>query len=236
MTDRLASATRGARSRRVRERRSQPVAIQLMLTSSVDVLLPTLNDTVEPGGIVTVCVRSVQAVWCPMPLAHVRALSALLTSSVTLLRTVGFNAVEILERSPARLEHDRALVNLGAGLRVRGQPEHAREQLTQALQIAHRLHALALAELARTELIASGARPRRQALSGPDALTPAELRTARMAAEGPDESRDRAIAVRPDQDRRGAAFPGLLQTLDPQPPRPCHRAHARGGRDGKAKR
>jgi DNA-binding NarL/FixJ family response regulator len=75
-------------------------------------------------------------------------------------------------------------VNLGAGLRVRGQHKHAREQLTQALHIAHRLHAVALADLARTELVASGARPRRHALSGPDSLTPAELRTARLAAEG----------------------------------------------------
>jgi DNA-binding CsgD family transcriptional regulator len=93
-------------------------------------------------------------------------------------------AVEILERSPAPLEHARALVNLGAGLRVRGQHKHAREQLTHALHIAHRLHGVALADLARTELVASGARPRRQALTGPDSLTPAELRTARMAAEG----------------------------------------------------
>ncbi len=93
-------------------------------------------------------------------------------------------AVEILERSPARLEHARALVNLGAGLRVRGQHAGAREQLTQALHIAHRLRAVALADRARTELVASGARPRRHALSGPDSLTPAELRTARMAAEG----------------------------------------------------
>jgi DNA-binding CsgD family transcriptional regulator len=39
--------------------------------------------------------------------------------------------------------------------------------------------------------VAAGARPRREALSGPGALTPAELRTARMAAEG---MTDREIA------------------------------------------
>jgi DNA-binding CsgD family transcriptional regulator len=93
-------------------------------------------------------------------------------------------AVGILERSPARLEHARALVNLAAGLRVRGQHKDAREQLTQALEIASRLHAGALAHLARAELLATGARPRRHALTGPDSLTPAELRTARMAAGG----------------------------------------------------
>jgi DNA-binding CsgD family transcriptional regulator len=93
-------------------------------------------------------------------------------------------AVAVLERSPARLEHARALVNLGAGLRGRGEREQARELLAQALDAAHRLRAAALVERARTELIASGARPRRPARSGRDALTPAELRTASMAAQG----------------------------------------------------
>ena len=126
-----------------------------------------------------------QAIAFGAPRRHGIALSARGTlepgadALVTLRR-----AVEILDRSPARLEHARALVNLGAGLRGRGQPKHARELLTQALHVAHRLRAVALADRARTELIASGARPRRHALTGPDALTPAELRTARMAAEG----------------------------------------------------
>jgi DNA-binding CsgD family transcriptional regulator len=94
------------------------------------------------------------------------------------------DAVSILERSPARLEHARALVNLGAGLRVRGDREQARAPLTAALDTAHRLGAIALAERAHRELIATGARPRRRAQSGRDALTPAELRTARMASQG----------------------------------------------------
>jgi DNA-binding CsgD family transcriptional regulator len=93
-------------------------------------------------------------------------------------------AVQLLERSPARLAHADALVNLGAGLRARGRREQARQPLSQGLDIAHRLGALALAARARAELIAVGARPRRAALRGPDALTPAEMRTARMAADG----------------------------------------------------
>ena len=40
------------------------------------------------------------------------------------------------------------------------------------------------AERARAELVATGARPRRAVRTGPGALTPAELRAARMAAEG----------------------------------------------------
>jgi DNA-binding CsgD family transcriptional regulator len=94
------------------------------------------------------------------------------------------DAVDALERTPAELEHARALVNLGAGLRVRGAHEEARTPLSQAFDIAHRLGSSALADQARAELVASGARPRRARLEGPDALTPAELRTARIAAGG----------------------------------------------------
>ena len=47
-----------------------------------------------------------------------------------------------------------------------------------------RCGALVLAERARTELAAAGARPRRLVLSGVDALTPSERRIAAMAAEG----------------------------------------------------
>jgi DNA-binding CsgD family transcriptional regulator len=43
---------------------------------------------------------------------------------------------------------------------------------------------VALAGAARAELVATGARPRRTSLRGPGALTPAELRTAEMAASG----------------------------------------------------
>jgi DNA-binding NarL/FixJ family response regulator len=41
-----------------------------------------------------------------------------------------------------------------------------------------------LAEQAHAELVAAGARPRRVALSGAGALTPSELRIARLAALG----------------------------------------------------
>jgi DNA-binding CsgD family transcriptional regulator len=92
--------------------------------------------------------------------------------------------VEQLERSPARLEYARALVNLGAGLRRRGEREAARAPLSEGLDIANACGSVALADRARAELFAAGARPRRDAASGAAALTPAELRTARMAADG----------------------------------------------------
>jgi DNA-binding CsgD family transcriptional regulator len=93
-------------------------------------------------------------------------------------------AVDLLESSPARLEHARALMNLGIGLRERGERKTARTPLAAALDIAHRCGGNLLAEQAREALVAAGARPRRNMLTGPEALTPAEARIARLAADG----------------------------------------------------
>jgi len=99
---------------------------------------------------------------------------------VALLR----EAVGVLGGTADRLEHAHALVDLGAALRATGEQIGAREVLRQALDLAHRCGARALAERAHQEAVAAGARPRRPALSGPDALTPSELRAARLAADG----------------------------------------------------
>jgi DNA-binding NarL/FixJ family response regulator len=93
-------------------------------------------------------------------------------------------AVEVLRDSPAQLEHAKALGALGAALRRAGKRADAREPLREALDLAHRCGAHGLAERTREELVAAGAKPRREALSGVEALTPSELRVARMAAEG----------------------------------------------------
>ena len=93
-------------------------------------------------------------------------------------------AVVVLERSPARLEHGRAEVNLGEGLLTRGERSAAREPLRKGLDLADHCGSAALLETARAALVTSGARPRRAALTGPNALTAAERRTARMAADG----------------------------------------------------
>jgi DNA-binding CsgD family transcriptional regulator len=99
---------------------------------------------------------------------------------LTLLR----EAVAVLEESPARLEHARALVELGATLRRRGQRSEARAALEHGMDTAQACGGTALAQRAREELRASGARPRRLALSGVDALTGAERRVADLAAQG----------------------------------------------------
>jgi DNA-binding CsgD family transcriptional regulator len=93
-------------------------------------------------------------------------------------------AVATLRGTPARLELARALVDLGAHLRREGWRTRAREPLREGLEIAHDARAEPLAARARDELLAAGARPRRPWLTGLDALTPSELRVARLAAGG----------------------------------------------------
>jgi DNA-binding CsgD family transcriptional regulator len=93
-------------------------------------------------------------------------------------------AIGVLEGSPARLELARALVELGAALRRGNQRREARQVLGDGLELARRCGATRLGERARSELQASGARPRRELRTGVDALTPSELRVARMAADG----------------------------------------------------
>jgi DNA-binding CsgD family transcriptional regulator len=93
-------------------------------------------------------------------------------------------AVKTLERSQSALELARAVSDYGAALRRAGSRVQARAELERALDIAHRCGARRIAASARAELIAAGAKPRRDAITGRDALTAGELRVARLAAEG----------------------------------------------------
>jgi DNA-binding CsgD family transcriptional regulator len=93
-------------------------------------------------------------------------------------------SVTTLEHSPALLERAHSLAEFGAALRRSGERAAARDPLAQALELAARCGARPLAARARDELKATGARPRRQWRTGVEALTPSELRVARLAAEG----------------------------------------------------
>ena len=93
-------------------------------------------------------------------------------------------SVSVLENSTSRLEHSRSLFELGAALRRDRQAVAAREPLREAVDIAHGCGATSLEERAHGELLAAGARPRRRALLGVEALTPSERRVARMARDG----------------------------------------------------
>jgi DNA-binding CsgD family transcriptional regulator len=93
-------------------------------------------------------------------------------------------AVAHLKRSPARLEHALALLELGAATRRAGRRADARKPLRDALQLARACGADAIAVRAHDELVAAGARPRRDPTESRSHLTASELRVARMAAEG----------------------------------------------------
>jgi len=93
-------------------------------------------------------------------------------------------AVARLETAGARYDLGCALLDLGVYLRRAGHPQDARAPLRRALDLAQRTGAVPLADSARQELLAAGARPRRTALTGPDALTSAERRVAALAADG----------------------------------------------------
>lgn len=93
-------------------------------------------------------------------------------------------ATRALERSPAPLEHARALTDHGAALRRCNRRLEAREPLARGRELSHRCGAVVLAERAEAELRATGARPRRFALSGAESLTASQQRVANLAARG----------------------------------------------------
>lgn len=93
-------------------------------------------------------------------------------------------AAQVLADSPARLDHARCLVDLGAALRRANQRTAAREPLREGLELAGRCGADALVRRAHDELVVAGGRPRRLMFSGPDALTPGERRVAELAGDG----------------------------------------------------
>lgn len=102
------------------------------------------------------------------------------TATVSLLE----EAVDVLVDSPAALERTKALTALGIALRRSGQTADGRRYLRQALDLASRCDATGLGAHITTELHIAGARPRGPWLTGARALTPSELRVARLAARG----------------------------------------------------
>jgi DNA-binding NarL/FixJ family response regulator len=100
-------------------------------------------------------------------------------------------ALAELQRSSARLERALALLELGAAIRRAGRRAEARLPLREALEQATACGADAVASRAHDELVAAGARPRRDPVESRNNLTASELRVARMAADG---MTNRAIA------------------------------------------
>jgi DNA-binding CsgD family transcriptional regulator len=93
-------------------------------------------------------------------------------------------AVAVTEGTTARLEHAKALAAHGAAIRRERRPSDSRDPLRRALELAESCGATPLMEFARSELHASGARPRTSALGGVESLTPSERRVADLALGG----------------------------------------------------
>jgi DNA-binding NarL/FixJ family response regulator len=93
-------------------------------------------------------------------------------------------SVEVLRDSGAHLELARSLVELGSALRRSRHRADARGPLREGLELAAECGANVLAARAHDELVAAGARPRRDPIESRSTPTASELRVARMAAEG----------------------------------------------------
>ena len=91
-------------------------------------------------------------------------------------------AVAEAQRSESRVALMGALVELGGAQRRAGHRVAAREPLRAAIDLADRTGAAGFGDRARDELRATGARPRREHLSGPASLTASERRVAQLAA------------------------------------------------------
>ena len=93
-------------------------------------------------------------------------------------------SVSVLRPSPARLELALSLLALGSAHRRAGRRTDARPVLAEAVELAAACGATAIAARAHDELVAAGARPRRDPIESRSKLTASEQRVARMAADG----------------------------------------------------
>ena len=93
-------------------------------------------------------------------------------------------ALELHARTPDAFETARTQLAFGARLRRGGRRVQAREQLRAAHDVLEQLGAVPWAELARTELAATGETARRREPATLGELTPQELKVALLLAEG----------------------------------------------------
>jgi DNA-binding CsgD family transcriptional regulator len=119
----------------------------------------------------------------PRPLGRALRVMAVLRGGVSGIRMLR-RAIEVLEPSPARLEHAAALLELGTLLRKDGQRGAARRHLAEAYDLATTCGAEPLRDRANAELRTAGGRPKYDAPLGATALTPSERRVVEFAATG----------------------------------------------------
>jgi DNA-binding CsgD family transcriptional regulator len=93
-------------------------------------------------------------------------------------------AVQLLNSAGTPIERARAMLDLGVAQRAAGNVTAARRSLRAAADVSFHCGVDSLVRISRDELLAAGARPRRLALTGIEALSPAEQRVAELASAG----------------------------------------------------
>jgi DNA-binding CsgD family transcriptional regulator len=142
-----------------------------------------LGDRGRAGELADQELRLAEAFGAPRALGvalHAAGLVAGDQKGVALLE----RAADVLAGHGVNLVQARVLTDLGAMLRRGGAIRAARDRLSAGLDLAVRCGAHPLVEHARQELTAAGARPRRSAVAGVEALTGAERRVSHLATDG----------------------------------------------------
>jgi DNA-binding CsgD family transcriptional regulator/AraC-like DNA-binding protein len=145
--------------------------------------LAQLGDSSGAAAHAEQAMHSARAWGAPRIVAQALRVRARLESAADAVVTLS-QAAELLETSPARLDEAWVRLDLGRAHILTHRKAAGAQELRRALDLAHRCGAHLVADAARAELVASGYRPRRAALSGADALTGAERRVVEMAARG----------------------------------------------------
>ncbi len=151
--------------------------------SSAALVLHRLGDHIEARRLVEEELALARRWGAPRPLGTALRAAGLIEAADVGLEHLRAS-VDVLRDSPALLERAKSLTELGAALRRTNQRAEARAPLREGLELAERCNAEPVAERAHSELLATGARPRRLVHTGVDALTPSERRVAQMAADG----------------------------------------------------
>jgi DNA-binding CsgD family transcriptional regulator len=169
--------------RLVQETSSPNPAVNLPWRSEAALLAARLGQPDRATRLAEEEVRLTRAFGAPYALGTALTAAGLLARGSEEFEQLA-EAERLLERAGASVELARTLTEHGASLRRDGRRREARELLRRGLDVATGCGAVATARRARQELIAAGAKPRRERISGVESLTASELRVAQLAAQG----------------------------------------------------
>jgi DNA-binding CsgD family transcriptional regulator len=166
-----------------REDKWQVGAPQYPWRSTAALVLARLGRKEDADDVVAEELRRYRIWGVPGPIGVALRTRGLLEGGESGIETLR-ESVEVLRGSAARLELAKSLAELGAALRRANRRSESRAPLREGLDLADRCGATALARRARDELAATGARPRKEMLTGAASLTASERRICEMAASG----------------------------------------------------